>query len=252
MGLIALTCRDKIHRYPEETVIVSSVLTDIGKDKLPVKLGPLEAAEVKTLIEDLDKVYDSREHESIAVAVAEEIDAIITAVRLVNAETRAGYGSMTNGGTALDAVPLRGVHVGTATITNNANTASKGLYAGTISAVYDWIKSWTAGTSQILYPSQAMAKEAAILWLGFIDTVAIPKVDGVKFTLNNVDTAVQSLKFNHRHAHSDIDTSFVKLKKPVLFAPRKTCALTLYPNISGDSKVEPVALLITMAQNLTA
>lgn len=252
MGLIAQTCRDKIRNYIEETVTVTSVLTDIGKERLPIKLGPLDASEVKTLIEDLDKTYDSREHEAIAVAVAEEIDAIITAVRMVNAETRAGYGSITNGGTALDAVPLRGAHVGTTTITNNAGTVSKGLYAGTVSAVYDWIKSWAAGTSQILYPSQAMAKEAAIVWLGFIDTVAVPKVDGVKFTLNGVDTAVQSLKFNHRHAKSDVDTAFVKLKKPVLFAPRKTCALTLYPNISGDSKVEPVALLITMSQNLTA
>lgn len=252
MGLIYKECKDKIREYPESTETVASVLTDIGKDLLPLKLGPLSAHEVQTLIQDLDKMFDNRSNEAIAACVAEEIDAIITTVRLVNAETRAGYGSMTNGGTALDAVLLRGVHVGTTAITNNAGTASKGLYGGTVSAVYDWLKTWTAGTSQNIYPSQAMAKEAAILWLGFMDTVSTPRVDGVKFTLNGVATAVQTLKFNIRRAQADTDPAFVKLKKPVLFAPRKTCAVDLYPNVSGDSKIEPVAILVTMSQNLSS
>lgn len=252
MGIVAQTCRDKIRDYPEETEVVKSVLYDIGKELTPLKLGPLSAAEAKTLIEDLDKLADSRGNEAIAVAVAEEIDAIITAVRLVNAETRAGYGGITNIGTSLDISWLRGVHVGDTNITNNAGTASKGLYGGTVKAVYTWLQAFVGGTSQTLYPSQAMAKEAAIVNLGFIDTVEIPKVDGVRFTLSGVNTAVQPLKFNLRNARSAVDTAFCKLKKPVLFAPRKTYACDVFPNISGDSKVEPIALLITMSQNLTA
>lgn len=252
MGIVAQTCKDKIRDYPEETEVVKSVLYDIGKELTPLKLGPLSAAEVKTLIEDLDKLADSRGNEAIAVAVAEEIDSIITAVRLVNAETRAGYGGITNIGTSLDITWLRGVQVGDTNITNSAGTASKGLYGGTVKAVYTWLKSWTAGTSQTIYPSQAMAKEAAIVNLGFVDTVEDPKVDGVRFTLSGVNTAVQPLNFNVRRAQSNVDSTFCKLKKPVLFAPRKTYACDLFPNVTGESKVQPISLLITMSQNLTA
>lgn len=251
MGLVYKMNQDLLHDFEEGTKLVGSALYDVGKVASSLKLSSLSRNEVKRAIQDLDAMANPYRDDAIAAALAEAAPAIIDAIRLVNAETKAGYEGIYGVGRNLDITWLKGEHVGTTALTNDAATASKGLYGGTSAGVRTWLKSFTAGTTANIVPSQTMAREAALVYIGFIDTIAgVPPVDGVKFTISGNVTGVQPLAFNKVRRYDDIDPAFAKLKVPVLIGPKRTHTVTLYPYLTGDGKPEPLAVLVTMSENL--
>ena len=252
MGLIYKANLGLIKGYGEETVPLRKALLQTGQSEVKVKVAKLDADEVEIILLKLDQLALSVQQEAIAIMLAEEAESILAAIRMVKDETKESFMGIQGLGSALDMVWLRPKHVGDTTLLNSAATAGLGLYNGTNAAVYSWLASFIAGTTKDIIPEQTMIEEAAVVHLGLIDTVEQPKCNAITFTLQGVASPTQPLAFNIRRSLDGSSMPFVRFEKPIIVGPEKKQKVTLVPNITGDSKVELLSLLITKASLLVA
>lgn len=252
MGLVYKSNVGLIKGYSDGSETVKKALMQTGQASVKVKMARLEAEEVEIILLKLDQLAVSRQHEAIATMIAEETESILHAIRMVKDETKEPFMGIQGLGSSLDIAWLRPKHVGDSTLLNSANTAGLGLFNGTNAVVYTWLHSFIAGTTADIIPEQTMIEEAAVIHLGCIDTVEIPKVDAITFTLQGVASPTQALAFNLRHSVGADALPFVRFEKPIIVGPEKKQKVTLVPNITGDSKLELLSLLITKASLLIA
>jgi len=171
---------------------------------------------------------------------------------MVKDETKELFMGIQGLGSSLDMAWLRPKDVGATTLLNSAATAGLGLYNGTNGAVYTWLHSFIAGTSSIIIPEQTTIEEAAVVHLGALDAVEIPKVNAITFTIQGVDSPTQSMPFNIRRSVGADSLPFVRFEKPIIVGPEKKQKVAVMPNITGDSKFQLLSLLIAKASSLTA
>jgi len=252
MGKVYLANTGLIKPYNEGTMKVKKALLQTGQGEVDVKAASLSADEVEVILLKLDQLALTYQSEAIATMLAEEVESILAAIRMVKDETKEPFMGIQALGSALDIAWLRPRNVGETNTLNHAGTAGLGLYSGTSAAVYSWLHSFIAGTDADIIPQQTMAEEAAVVHLGAIDTSEIPKVNAITFVLQGVPSPTQSMPFNIRRGLSYFDVPFVRFEKPIIIGPEKQQKLTLTPNITGDSKVELLSLLITKASLLVA
>ncbi len=254
MGLIRdfAESRGLISRYTAGNEI-SNALVEVGQMKVSVPQAELIPDEVDRLVTDLDAAYRTRGNEEVAAIVAEATPAIIAALRWAKNERNGEYTGISGVGQQMVATPLRAIYVGNTSMTNTvASASSKGAYAGTNAAVYSWLPSttWTAGSNKVLFPSQKMGKDSAIVWCGYAEQEEIPAVDGVSFGVSGQTTPITALNFQTPNRHSIRSPAVAKLQKPVIFGPDRTCVNTLYAGKTKNSEPVPVAVLITAAEFL--
>jgi len=251
MGLVYQEAKALIKEYIEETIPWTKALVDPGKVEVTVKCGPLSAEEVELIVLKIDQLAMSRQHEGIAVMLAEEFDSILTMIRWVKGETKAPFSGILGVGAQLDIRWLRPKDVGATWFTSD--TGSIGLYAGTAGAVYPWLKqSLVADTSQTIIPEQTLKEEVGLIMLGAIDPVEVPKYNMITFTLSGIAAPAQPLPFNIRPSFGIDTTPFIRFEKPIIVGPEKKFKVEVMPNIAGDSKFELLALVAARAQDMTA
>lgn len=250
MGLVYQANKGLIKNYNEETIKWSKALIEPGRSESEVKLASLTKAEVDAILLKLDILASEKANPAVATIVAEEAESILVAVRLVKIETKQAFGGILGSGSNLDIKWLRPKDVG-GTLLNPLATGSKGLYGGTSAAVYTWLQTFTANTSDDLIPSQTMAEEAAVIHLGGIDPIEVPKLESIRFTLAGIPSPAQSLASNIRKSLGTEDVVVVRFEKPVIVGPEKTQLIDVMPMISGDSKFQLLSFLIAKASDLT-
>ncbi len=251
MGLVYQAAKDQITSYDEGVVPWSKALIEPGRKEARVKAAQLSLEEAEQIILKLDQMAMSRQHEGIAAMLAEEMESILLAVRLVKTETKEEFTGILGVGANLDIAWLRPKDVG-GTKLNSAQTASLGLYAGTIAAVYTWTQTFVANTAQDIIPEQTSAEEAAVIHLGAIDPVEVPKIDMMTPYLAGIAAPAQSTPFNVRKGFGVQEMPFIRFEKPIIVGPEKKQRISLMPNISGDSKFQLLSLIIARAQEMSA
>ncbi|MBA7610068.1 hypothetical protein ES703_17273 [subsurface metagenome] len=156
----------------------SKALIIPGQDKASTKLAYLSSAEVEAILIKLDLLALNRQNSVITAILAEEADSILMAIRRVKAETKENFRGILGAGASLDICWLRPHHVGDKYLLNSAATASTGLWGGTVAAVYTWLHTVAAHTEDCIIDEQKMIKEAAVIHLGAIDPIEVPKLEG--------------------------------------------------------------------------
>lgn len=253
MGLIYKANTGLLKSYPDQTIRVKKALMQTGQGEVDVKAAALTQEEVEIILLKLDQLAQSRQEEAVATMLAEEVDSILAAVRMVKDETKEPFMGIQGLGTSLDITWLRPKDIGDTTMLNKAGTANLGLYGGTSGGVYTWLHSFVAGTAENIIPTQTMIEEAAVVHLGLIDTIdGVPKVNGIIFTLQGVDSPRQSISLNIRNGAGQYALPFARFEKPIIIGPEKQQKVQLIPYITGDSRVELLSLLITKASLLIA
>lgn len=251
MGLVLQANQGLLRSYAEETIPWRKALIEPGKAEAAIKLAPLDSDEVELILTDLDQLCMSAQHEGIAKMVAEESESILTAIRMVKTETKSPYTGILGVGANLGMMWLRPKNVGETATLNKDATAGLGLYQGTSGGVYTWLHPFVANTSAQIIPEQTMSEEAAVIHLGMIDPMEIPKVNAMKVTLAGIPAPAQSLAFNIRESLGTNELPFVRFVKPIIVGPEKKQKLELMPYITGDSKPELMSILVARAQDLT-
>ena len=252
MGLIWNNCKGLARQsYADETVNWKKALIEPGKDQASVKVGSLSSEEVELICLGLDQLIQSRYNEAVAVAMAEEMESILTLARMVKAETKAPFQGSLAVGTQLAMMLLRPKDIG-GSLLNPAGTASCGLYAGTSASVYTWLHTFTENASEYMIPTQTMYQWAGVIHLGLLDTVEIPKVNALQWTLAGLASVPQSVSNTMKKSMGQtFDVSFARFDKPVIVGPLRSQRLALMPYATGDSKPELVSLLFARAQDLS-
>ena len=241
--------RGLIKGHPEETVVWDKALIEPGREEPTITLAPFSAREVETLFQKLNMLALYREHPGIAAMVAEEADSILVACRKVKTETKQDFRGILGAGMNLEIGWLRAKDVG-GELTDQNTVAGKGAYGiGPGGGVYSWLNTFTAGVSVDMFPEATLIQEAGIIFLGFIDPIEVPKVEAIQFTLAGMPSPPQSLAFRvNQEFGGPGSLPFARLEKPVFVGPQRRFAVTVNPGISGDSKCEPLALLITAVE----
>ena len=252
MGKVYLSNQGLIKPYSEGSTKVRKALMQTGQGEVDAKAANLTAEEVERILLKLDMLANSAQDEAIAVMIGEEVESILAAIRMVKDETKEPFMGIQGLGSSLDIAWLRPRNVGETNTLNSAATAGLGLYSGTSGGVYSWLKSHVAGTAQDMIPTQTMSEEAAVIHLGAIDPVEEPKCNAITFYIASVASPTQSMKFNIRRGGGNYSTPFVRFEKPIIIGPEKSQRVSVVPNITGDSKVELLSLLVTKASLLVA
>ena len=255
--MVELVTATQLHRglikdHLEETIVWNRALIEPGREDPTITLAPFSAKEVETLFQKLNMLALYREHPGIAAMVAEEADSILVACRKVKTETKQEFRGILGAGANLEIAWLRAKDVG-GRLTDQHTITGKGAYGkGSGGGVYSWLNTFTAGTSVDMFPEATMIEEAGIIFLGFIDPIEVPKVEAVQFTLAGIPCPPQSLAFRiNREFGGPGSLPFARLEKPVFIGPERKFSVTVNPGISGNSKCEPLALLITTAEKHT-
>ena len=227
-------------------------LIEAGKAEAEVKVATLSPDEVDIILLKLDQLTMSTQHEGIAKMVAEEAESILIAIRMVKAETKAKFQGVLGSGANLDIMWLRPQDVGGAILRGTADAGNLGLWGGSGGAVFTWLHTWTtAGTSEVMIPEQTMAEEGAVIHLGAIDPIEVPKCNAMKVTLAGIPAPAQSLPFNIRQGFGNYSLPFVKFEKPIIIGPEKTQKLEINATVSGgDIKLQLLSFLIAKAEKL--
>lgn len=247
MGLVFTENEALIKAYPDEQLSVEDALITVGQEAVEVGVAAVSEKEVRAYLNKIDLLTHSKQNEAIAIAVADAFPTLLTALRMVKKESKQPYRGIKGSGAALDLEFLIPEHVG-GTILNPVATSAKGLYGGTNAAVRTWLQTFVAGTSDDIIPSQVMKEEAAVVHIGAIDTVEVPKINRIKFTLSGVATPAQTVQHNITNGS---DVPFAKWEMPVLVPPEGTQLVEVDPYIDGDSKFELISFLIAKAEDLT-
>ena len=247
MGLVYNENLELIRDYPDGQESIVEALHTIGTDAVEVGVAAVTEKEVRAYLQKIDLLAHSKQNEGISIAVSDAFPTLLTAMRMVKKESKQPFRGIKGSGAALDIVWLIPEHVG-GVILNPLATASKGLYGGTSAAVRTWLQTFVAGTSDDIIPSQVMKEEAAVVHIGAIDTVDVPKVNRIKFTLAGQVTGSQSV---HHNFYDGSDLPFARWELPVLVPPEGTQLIDVDPYISGDSKFELISFLIAKAEDLT-
>ena len=229
----------------------SKALIAPGQAEASVELAALSRVEVDLILMKLDMMAMKRQNSAIAAMLAEEADSILTAVRMVKTETKEAFRGLLGAGAALDICWLRAKDVGGELTTPGG--ALKGAYAnGAGGEVYPWTEAFTAGTAVDMFPEATMIEEAGIVLLGFIEPLAVPKLEAVQFTISGIHCPPQSLNFRVNEdwgSHGRLP--FCRLEKPVIIGPEKLFQVAVNPDLTGSSKCMPLALLITTAEKMS-
>lgn len=250
MGLVFLANQGLIKNVPEGTISYDKVLAAPLAATTEMKLGTLDSDEIKALLHKLDALAMSSQNEAIAKMVAEEVESIMVAVAVVKEKVQAKFRGLLASGNELDITWLRPKHVGGAML-NAGLTALRGLWGGASAGVYVWLNPTVSNVADFILDSQRMYEYAALIHLGAIDPVEVPKIEAVNFVLANIATPAQSTPFNLRRGFNDQSLPLVRWEKPVLVGPDQTGAIECYPNITGDTKFQLLSFVVGRAQDLT-
>ncbi|MBA7636977.1 hypothetical protein ES703_44609 [subsurface metagenome] len=253
MGLVYLTNKGLIKPLAEATIKYSKALIEPGKLEAEVKVAPLTADEVNLILLKLDILASEKANPAIAAMVAEEAESILLAIRMVKAETKASFAGILGSGANLDIMWLRPQDIGGSPMRGTADVGSLGLWAGTGAAVYTWLHAWTtAHTAENMIPSQTMAEEGAVIHLGAIDPIEVPKCNAIQFTLAGIPSPPQSLSRNIRKGFGTEDVPVMRFEKPIIVGPEKTQLVQVNATTSGgDTRLQLLSLLITKAETLS-
>lgn len=239
------------HAYAaEDKGALNDFLVDPSQVNPEFALAALGQDEVTAILKKLDSLAPGWSPQ-VTMMMAEGASAVIQAVRLVKAQSKQPFRGIFAQGAALDLRLLRPKDVGGVILRGPAVAGALGLYTGAGGAVYTWLYGFTVNTIIRMVPSQTMEQYAALVYLGFIDPIEVPPAEAFQFTLTNVPVSAQSCDFRMIKTFNSNELPVVKLEKPIIVPPMGQQSLDLYPWRTGDGKVQPVAILVARAQELT-
>lgn len=249
MGIVFSANRALVANYQEETATIRDILIEPGRPEASVKLAPLTSVEVDKILKKLDSLVMQLANPAIATIVAEEVQAILVAIRMCKTETKEDFMGLLSAGSNLDICWLRPMHIGSSLLATSGS--NKGLYAGTNAAVLTWLHNFTATTETDMVPEQTMKEEAVVIHLGAVNPIEDPKLESIKFYLAGIPTPAQSCEFRGiRKSFGSQDVPIVRFEKPIIVGPEKKQQIKVKPYVTGNDKCQLLSLLITKSEDM--
>ncbi len=252
MGSVYTSNKALEHDYvTEDAGMLNDFLVDPSKDKPQFSLAKLSLDEVTAILKKLDSLAPGWSPQ-ITLMLAEGAAAVIQAVRLVKALSKQEFRGIFAQGNGLDLRLLRPKDIGGAILRGTAAAGTLGLYGGGGGAVYTWY--YTGSVSNVtnhVFTSQTMEDYGALVYLGFIDPIEVPPIEAFQFTLNGIPVSAQSCDFKMIKTFNSNELPVVKVEKPIIVPPMGQQALDMYPYRTGNTRIQPVGILVARFVEMT-
>ena len=205
-----------IQNYPEEEIVIA------GRKE---KASALSSAEVQAFVTQLDAIIHSQQCPVVKDIIARNARLLLDAIRVVNINTKQGFKGFAARGSELEINYVR------------PKTFNKTTWLQSIAS---------AGTVSWLAETKALEEEALVI-LGWIDPIEVPKIDAVLYTKDGDPLPAQTLPFEVRDAFGTIKTPVVEQKLPITVLPEHKIKIDMNAFATGDDKIQPIAFHIRKA-----
>lgn len=254
MGAIYEKNRQLEHDWPAvDQGPMEDILVDPSQQAPTFTMASLTRDEVSTILKKLDSLAPGWGPQ-VTLMLTEGAYAVIKAVQLVKAQTKQQFRGIFAQGAALDLRLLRAKDIGN-TILNGPVAATRGIYGGVTPPgggyVSTFLATFAAQATNNMVPLQTMSLYGAMVYFGFIDPIEVPPVDAARFTLYGVTVPAQSADFKTIKTFNSNEVPAVKLEKPILVPPLGVQTLDVWSYRAGDSRIQPIAVVVGRSQDLT-
>jgi len=205
--------------------------TDISKDELTI------------LKEELDAFVDIDQNPTLARMIARGAPRILDAIRLVNYETKQGFGGAASRGHSLVLNPLVVADIYTA---GSATAKTTWLTTVTSTGAANWSGDETNVNPMLVSSLPVLCH----VYLGFINPIEVPKVNMIQIVKNGTSWAREYIQWDWRQTFGDNRTPTYELKQPWIIPPGEHYYIPVNYFLTGDDRLEPVAFTVKRATDI--
>lgn len=211
--------------------------------------GALEppAADFDTFVAEMTIITKRNRNPMVADIIARNSPRLWDLVRMVNANTKVGYGGAAARGDRLLFNPLEPRDLGSA-----------GGFPGTTPPT-TWYRSVTAIGGRRLWPDantiDLTISSLAVLghvYFGFVNPVAVPKANIIQLVLDGDAWAEEGLDWEWRESYGDTETPVYELKMPWVIRPGASYRINTRDYISGDERLIPIGFSVKRGRDIIA
>lgn len=205
--------------------------------------------ERETLGQEIDTFVDWETAPRIASMVVRAAPRILDAVRLVNAQTKQGYGGAAGRGQQLIAQPLQLFDLLRAA-PSSTEVATYPMTSWLVSKTSTGAIAWS-GTST--YSNTMVVSSLPYLchiFIGFIDTIEVPKINKIQVVKDGDTYPVENPNFEWRGKFGDNMVPTHELLQPWIIPPSSKYYIGVNWYAVGDDRLQPVGFAIKRATDV--
>jgi hypothetical protein len=183
----------------------------------------------------------------VADIIARNSPRLWDAVRMVNDNTKVGFGGAGARGARLLFNPLEPRDLGSA-----------GGFPGTTPPT-TWFRSVTSVAARRLWPDAntidltiSSLPVLSHVYFGFVDPIAVPKPNVIQLVLDSDPWAQEVLDWEWREAYGDVETPVYELKNPWVIRPGASYRISVRDYITGDDRIIPIGFSVKRASDIIA
>jgi len=207
-----------IRDYPEETKIIA------GRKE---KVGSLKADDVKQFVVQLEHLVHPQQSPVIHDIIARNAPLILDVIRIVNLETKQGFKGMAARAGELE-----------------INWVRPGTFGKTT-----WLTSYTSTGSNTWFSETRLLEYEALIILGWIDPIEVPKIDAIYITKDGDPLPAQTMPWMAKNNFGTYQTPIVEQKLPLVVLPEHKFKIEVNVFATGDDKLEPIGFHIRRAED---
>jgi len=207
-----------IKDYPEEVKIIA------GRKE---KCGSLKKDDVQAFVTQLEHMVHPNQSPVVYDIIARNAPLILDVIRIVNIETKQGFRGMAARAGELE-----------------INWVRPGTFGKTT-----WLTSYTSTGSNTWFSETRLLEYEALIILGWIDPIEVPKIDAIYITKDGDPLPAQTMPWNAKTQLGAYQTPIVEMKLPLVVLPEHKVKIDVNVFATGDDKLEPIGFHIRRAED---
>jgi len=215
----------------------SWAVTDISKD------------ECELLAQEIDTFVDWETSPRVASMVVRAAPRILDAVRLVNANTKQGYGGAAGRGMQLIAQPLQLFDLLKAT-PGSTDVTSYPMTTWLVNKTAAGVSNWSGQAAYCNTMVVSSLPYMAHVFVGFIDSIEVPKVNKIQIVKDGDTYPIENPNFEWRGQFGSFAVPTHELLQPWIIPPSSKYYIGAYYYATGDDKMQPIGFAIKRATDV--
>lgn len=199
-------------------------------------------------VAEMEVMQKRQRHAMVADIIARNAPRLWDLVRMVNQNTKQGFRGAGARGDRLLFNPLEPRDLGRAGSFPGTSPPDSWLQVpATVGAARLWPP--TSGTIDLTVSSLAVLGH---VYFGFVDPVAVPKVNIVQLVLDSDPWPEETLDWEWRESYGHTETPVYELKQPWVIRPGASYRISVRNYITGEDRLTPIGFSVKRAREIIA
>jgi len=205
--------------------------------------------ETETLGQEIDTFVDWEAAPRIASMVVRASPRILDAVRLVNANTKQGYGGAAGRGQSLIAQPLQLFDLLRAA-PSSTDVATYPMLTWLVSKATTGVIAWSGTATYSNTMVVSSLPYMAHVFVGFIDSIEVPKINKIQLVKDGDTYPIENPNFEWRGSFGEFQVPAHELLQPWIIPPSSKYYIGVNWYATGDDKMQPIGFAIKRATDV--